>query len=229
MDEFLAETPAPETTAAEEDPFGMGAPVESSFEPPEPLAPPAGGDDPFGMPADSGAMDSFAPPADVDGGMDTFGAAEPLAMPAAEPLPTFGEEPAVMPEPVAPAGGLGDEFAAPTSLGPLAKWRIEQQEKVAAKAAAAEEALAQRVQEAQEAIAQFYAERTELASKRATANREEEAAYIEQRDAAMIADSWESVWKLIDVKSDKEETATTKDVSKDTSRMKQVLLKLKHT
>ena len=58
------------------------------------------------------------------------------------------------------------------------------------------------------------------------AGREAEAAYIEERDAAMVADSWESVWKLIDAnKTDKEETATVKD----TTRMKQVLLKLKHT
>merc|ERR1712087_172261 len=204
MDEFI-ETPLPETAPLEDDPFGMSAP--------EPLAPP---DDPF---AGSGEMGSYAPP----GGMDSFGD-EPLAMPAAEPLPTFGEEPMAIPEPVMSAG-LGDEFAAPTSLGPLAKWRIEQQEKLSAKAAVAEEKLAERLSEAQAAIAQFYAERTDMATKRATSNREAEAAYIEGRDAAMVADSWGSVWKLIDVKTDKEETAS----AKDTSRMKQVLLKLKHT
>merc|ERR1719221_92258 len=163
----------------------------------------------------------------MGGDMDSFGG-EMLPMPAAEPLPTFGEEPMALPE-VVPSAGLGDEFAAPSSLGPLAKWRIEQQEKLAAKAAVAEEKLAERVAEAQDAIAQFYAERADLATKRATANREEEAAYIEARDAAMVADSWESVWKLIDVKTDKEETATVKDPSKETTRMKQVLLKLKHT
>merc|ERR1719221_1015814 len=163
----------------------------------------------------------------MGGDMDSFGG-EMLPMPAAEPLPTFGEEPTALPEPVASAG-LGDEFAAPSALGPLAKWRIEQQEKLAAKAAVAEEKLAERVSEAQDAIQQFYAQRADLATKRATSNREAEAAYIEERDAAMVADSWESVWKLIDVKTDKEETATVKDPSKETTRMKQVLLKLKHT
>jgi len=216
MDEFMEATPLPESAPPDDDPFGMSAP--------EPLAPP---DDPF---LGGGDIGSYAPPGGDMGmgvGMDSLGA-EPLAMPASEPLPTFGDEPVALPEPAASAG-LGDEFAAPSALGPLAKWRIEQQEKLAAKAAVAEEKLAERVSEAQAAIAQFYAERTDIATKRSTSNREAEAAYIEERDAAMVADSWESVWKLIDVKTDKEETATVKDTSKETTRMKQVLLKLKHT
>lgn len=209
MDDFIEATPVPESAPPDDDPFGMAAP--------EPLT------DSFA----GGGMGSYAPPGGEMGigGMDSFGG-EPLAMPAIEPLPTFGEEPMALPEPVVSAG-LGDEFAAPTTLGPLAKWRIEQQEKLAAKAAVAEEKLAETLSEAQTAIAQFYAERTDMASRRATSNREAEAAYIEERDAAMVADSWESVWKLID--SAKEETVTAKDSSMDTTRMKQVLLKLKHT
>eukprot|EP00965_Chrysotila_dentata_P192620 6175288-Pleurochrysis_carterae.AAC.1 len=57
---------------------------------------------------------------------------------------------------------------------------------------------------------------------RACACRAAEQRYVEERDAAMMADSWESVCKLVDVK-EKEDSA------KDTSRMRQVLLKLKHT
>mmetsp|Transcript_17543 Transcript_17543/g.37095 ORF Transcript_17543/g.37095 Transcript_17543/m.37095 type:complete len:149 (-) Transcript_17543:144-590(-) len=121
-----------------------------------------------------------------------------------------------------PAMGMGNEFAAPESLGPVAKWRIETQEKLEAKAAAAEAALAERYQEAQADLEKFYAERTEKVTKRAAENRAAEQRYVEERDAAMMADSWESVCKLVDVK-EKEDSA------KDTSRMRQVLLKLKHT
>merc|ERR1719311_1359711 len=115
MDEFEPEPAPPAPAEGGDDPFAMPAPTAG------------GGDDPFGLgppPADGG-MDGYAPP--LGGGEE--------AMPASEPLPTFGEpEPTPMPA----AGGLGADFAAPGALGPLAEWRIQQQEKVAAKAAAAE-------------------------------------------------------------------------------------------
>merc|ERR1719198_2705701 len=81
------------------------------------------------------------------------------------------------------------------TLGPVAKWRIEQQERVAAKAAAAASAEAAKISEAQAALQEFYAEREEKTQKRAA-----EASYVEERDAAMIADSWDSVCKLVDLK-----------------------------
>jgi len=116
---------------------------------------------------------------------------------------------------------MGNDFMASTELTPLAKWRIEQQEKLSAKAAASDAALQTRVAEAQEALATFYAERTEMTQKRATQNRAAEAEYVQERDAAMIADSWESVCKLVDLKEkDKEE--------KSTSRMRGLLVQLKH-
>jgi len=200
--------PPPTTTDATEDMFGMGPPPSMD------------------------GFDAAAPPLTEPEPLPTFG--EP------EPLPTFGEPeptpmampeptPMAMPEPtpMPPMGGLGDEFSAPSALGPLATWRIEQQEKVAAKAAAAETAMAERIAEAQSAIQAFYAERSETTAKRATANRDAEKRYIEDRDAAMVADSWASVCGLIDISKQAEEKP--KEGTFDTSRMKQVLVQLKHS
>jgi len=224
MDEFLADdTPVAAPVADSDDPFGMGPEpaADGAYEPPPPLS----GDQGFGdMPTDMGGdMPSFG--GDMGGGdMPSFGE-EPAA-------PSFGgdigggEMPSFEAQAAEPpmfgGGGLGAEFSAPTEMGPLAKWRIAQQEKLAAKAEAAEAQVAERLTEAQAAIATFYAERTETVSKRATANRAAEAAYVEERDAAMIADSWESVCKLVDLKE--KEAAVV-----DTSRMKQILVQLKHT
>ena len=46
---------------------------------------------------------------------------------------------------------------------------------------------------------------------------------MQERDAAMIADSWESVCKLVDLKG----TEKPKE-EKDTSRMRGLLVQLKH-
>ena len=48
-----------------------------------------------------------------------------------------------------------------------------------------------------------------------------EAQYVQDRDAAMIADSWESVCKLVDLKE-------KDNKEKDTSRMRGLLVQLKH-
>lgn len=220
------------------------------FGPPPTTATATDGDDPFGLGPPPASIDGFggaAPPLGGDEGLvqpaadplPTFGEAEPLptfgdAEPT--PLPTFGDsDPMPMPESTPmpamamPAmGGLSDEFTAPAALGPLAKWRIEQQEKVAAKAATAETAMAERLAAAQAAIQTFYDERSESTGKRATANREAEARYIEDRDAAMVADSWASVCGLIDLSKQSGEEKP-KEVTFDTSRMRQVLVQLKHS
>jgi len=224
MDEFGAPPPLAATADAGDDPFGLGPP-----------------------PAMEGGFDAPPPPL---GGEEAMPAAEPLpTFGDAEPLPSFGDaEPTPMPdmggadfgapdmggadfgapEPMPAMGGLGDEFAAPGVLGPLAKWRIEQQEKVAAKAATAESAMAGKLAEAQSSIETFYAERTETTAKRATANRVAEKQYIEDRDAAMVADSWASVCGLIDTSKQVGEEKP-KEVTFDTSRMRQVLVQLKHS
>merc|ERR1719502_963311 len=89
---------------------------------------------------------------------------------------------------MAMGGGMGgmdsSMFSAPPGgeMGPVAKWRIEQQEKVSAKATAAAAAEAEKVAEAQKALQQFYAERSEKTTKRAAENRAAEAQYVADRD-----------------------------------------------
>merc|ERR1719198_1641481 len=120
--------------------------------------------------------------------------------------------------------GLGGEFAAP-EMTPLANWRIAQQEKLDAKAKQAEEALAARLAEAKGELDAFYADLADKSQKRAAANREAALQYEQERDAAMLADSWESVGKLVDLKADTSATSKKGEalVEKDTSRMRGLL------
>merc|ERR1719240_1235309 len=157
-----------------------------------------------------------APP--MDGGMPDMGAPPPMDMGGGMPdmgggMPDMG------------GGGMGGMdsamFTAPSELGPVAKWRLENAEKVSAKAQAADAAKMAKIAEAQEALNAFYAERAEKTAKRAQANREAEAAYVQDRDAAMIADSWESVCKLVDLKEKANQEV-------DTSRLRSLLIQLKN-
>ena len=129
--------------------------------------------------------------------------------------------PAPPPMPMPPMGGMGGGFVAPMEMGAVAKWRVERDEKVAAKAAASRAAVAAKLAEAKAALDNFYAERTSKIAKRAAENRTAEAAYAAERDSAMIANSWESVCKLVDLKE-------KAGAIKDTSRMRSLLTQLKH-
>ena len=214
----------------DEDPFGMGPPP--SLSEPEPAAAgddfgmmaeptPAPPSDDFGMPtSDASFGEAAAPPMDMGGamppmdmggmgGMDAMGG---MSMGGGMDMGGMG------------GGGLdADAFSAPPGgdMGPVAKWRIEQQEKVAAKATAAAAAEAEKISEAQAALQQFYAERAEKTAARASSNRAAEAQYVQDRDAAMVADSWASVATMVDLK---EKAGATTDVS----RMRSLLIQLKN-
>jgi len=120
-----------------------------------------------------------------------------------------------------PTGGMGNEFMAASELGPVAKWRLENAEKVAAKAQASDAAVEAKKAEAAGQLQAFYAERAEKTSKRAQENRSAAAQYTQDRDAAMIADSWESVCKLVDLKEKAGQEL-------DTSRLRSLLIQLKN-
>lgn len=158
------------------------------------LAPPAN-DDPFGMPGLATDDDPFGmgPPPGV---ASSF---EPSAP------PDFG-------------GGMTATDFGELSTGPVAQWRIDRDERVSARAAAAREAEGVVKASAKSALEQFYAERQAEVVKRAAANRDDEKRYVSDRDAAMVADSWESVTKLVDMK---EKAGQEYDVS----RMRQILSK----
>jgi len=203
----------------EEDPFGMGAPplAEASASPLE--------DDPFGaVPSSFEASPTIedAPVMpdmngdfpDVGGGLQDMGSGllNMDGMGGGDMPPMGGMD---------MGGGMGSEFAAPMEMGAVANWRVEQQAKMAAKAQAAQEAASTKIAEAQDALQQFYAERVDKVAKRAAENRAAEASYVEERDAAMIADSWDSVCKLVDLKE-------KAGAEVDTSRMRSLLTQLKH-
>ena len=203
-------------------------------------------DDPFGM----GPADELEAPPPLDDGLG--GGGDPMAAAdfgagteASDALPTFGDQPAsgdagllggdmggaAMPDDggmggmgggMGVGGGLSDEFAGEAEVGAVAKWRIENAEKVAAKNAAAAEYEAATRAEAEAAIAEFYAKRTETNEKRAAENREAEREYVAERDAAMMEDNWDSVCKLVDMKE-------KAGAETDMSRMRSLLTQLKHT
>lgn len=178
----------PPRGGGEEDSFGFGG------------APPldAGGDeDSFGMggapPLDSGSAmgvgdDAFG--TGGMGGMADMGGMGGMGMGMPEPeaertsfgsgsSPSYG---------MASGGGMPD-FSQPT-VGPLAEWRMKHDNKISAKAAAAVASLSAARGAAAAEIEKFYAQRKAVSEKRASANREAEAAYVAERDASMVADSW---------------------------------------
>ena len=179
-------------------------------------APEVGGDEfdmvPAPAPIDMGGMNM--------GGMD-MGGMDMGGMDMGGMGMSMAPAPAPPPMPMPPMGGMGGGFGAPMEMGAVAKWRVERDEKVAAKAAASREAEAAKLAEAKAALDNFYAERTSKIAKRAAENRTAEAAYAAERDSAMIANSWESVCKLVDLKE-------KAGAIKDTSRMRSLLTQLKH-
>jgi len=174
-------------------------------------------------PAEANMFESMETPAPAG---DMFEAPAPagnmfesMETPASEALPTFGSEPAPAPE--MGMGGMGAEMFN-TDMGPLAQWRLEREEKLAAKAAEAEAALKSKIEEAQGQIATFYADLKEKSEKRAQTNLEAESTYIAERDASIQADSWQTVCGMVDLKEKAGQ-------EKDTGRMRQLLVQLKHT
>ena len=114
------------------------------------------------------------------------------------------------------------DFSMPT-IGPLAEYRMAQENKLAERAAAASAALAEKEAEARGAIEQFYAERTAKSEAKAKTNQEEAAMFVADRDATMLSESWESVCKMIDLTAKEDE----KEDPKSVARMRSLLFQLK--
>jgi len=213
---------------ADEDPFGLGEPPAApqtddfgdSFGEAPPMAEGSMGEPPSAMPdmgmmGEPSPMDGMGAPPPMDGGMGDMSGGMDMGGGMSGGMDMGGM-----------GGGMsamsGTDFGAPMEVGAVAKWRMERDEKVAAKAAASREAEAAKIAEAKAALETFYAERAEKVSKRAAENRAAEAAYVEERDAAMIADSWDSVCKLVDLKE-------KAGAEVDMSRMRSLLTQLKHS
>jgi len=248
MDEF--ETPAPTAEGGDDMGFGadMGAsePLPTFGEAEEPLptfgeseplptfgdaeeAAPMGGmdmggGDMGGMGGDMGGMGG-----DMGGMGGGMGGGEPAVMSDPDPPPDFGAPASIeglgAPEPIqaapiaAPieAGISAEDF----TMGPLAEWRKEREERLAVKAAEADAKHKAKVEEAQGQIAAFYAELKEKSGKRAAENLTAQGQYVAERDAAIQADSWDSVCGMVNLKEQAGQTC-------DTSRMRSILVQLKH-
>jgi len=128
-----------------------------------------------------------------------------------------GGEPAVMSDPEPLPGISADDF----TMGPLAEWRKEREEKLAVKAAEADAKHKAKVEEAQGQITAFYAELKDKSGKRAAENLTAQGQYIAERDAAIQADSWDSVCGMVNLKEQAGQTC-------DTSRLRSILVQLKH-
>merc|ERR1719272_1908323 len=182
-------------------------------------------------------MDEFETPAPTAEDGDDMGFGGDMG--ASEPLPTFGDA-----EEAAPMGGMdmgggdmggmgggdmggmgggmgGGISADDFTMGPLAEWRKEREEKLAVKAAEADAKHKAKVEEAQGQITAFYAELKDKSGKRAAENLTAQGQYIAERDAAIQADSWDSVCGMVNLKEQAGQTC-------DTSRLRSILVQLKH-
>ena len=77
------------------------------------------------------------------------------------------------------------------------------------------------MEEAQGQITAFYAELKDKSGKRAAENLTAQGQYIAERDAAIQADSWDSVCGMVNLKEQAGQTV-------DTSRLRSILVQLKH-
>eukprot|EP00026_Physarum_polycephalum_P017584 Phypoly_transcript_18852.p1 GENE.Phypoly_transcript_18852~~Phypoly_transcript_18852.p1 ORF type:complete len:208 (+),score=46.22 Phypoly_transcript_18852:51-626(+) len=109
-------------------------------------------------------------------------------------------------------------FSQPSALR---EYQIKHEEYLKEKATKSHEKHQAILDKAKSDIDNFYKERALKRDKAESANRSAEQQFITDRDANLAAgDSWESVGKLTDLQA--------KPLGKDTSRMKQVLVQLKH-
>jgi len=106
-------------------------------------------------------------------------------------------------------------------ISPLRQYQISHSAALAEKNAKSEEKHRQITGKAQADIDNFYKERALKRDKTELRNKENESTFVAARDATLAnSTSWESVGNLVDLQS--------KPLGKDTARMRQVLVQLKH-
>jgi hypothetical protein len=178
--------------------------------------------------ADNAAMDEFLND-DDDGGMgmdtgaDAGGFGEDMA-PNDDP-DTFGDAPMPESHPDAPwtEDQPSDPVPEPEPEKPnaMVEWRRQWRERMEEKDAAARKAKQERQEKARAALAQFYEQRESHKEKMQANNRAEEQELLaKQSDEKTNDNPWERIVSLIDTKEDAE---------KDVSRMKEMMIQLKHT
>jgi len=120
-----------------------------------------------------------------------------------------------------------DNFSGSFSSAPaptftfLTQWTIKHEEDLAEKARKSEEKHREILDEASQSLERFYNERAVKREKAQAANREDEKQFVAVRDSTLAGTTnWDSVSQLVDFNS--------KPLGKDTSRMKKILVELKH-
>eukprot|EP00294_Goniomonas_avonlea_P009678 CAMPEP_0114559532 /NCGR_PEP_ID=MMETSP0114-20121206/10968_1 /TAXON_ID=31324 /ORGANISM="Goniomonas sp, Strain m" /LENGTH=215 /DNA_ID=CAMNT_0001745001 /DNA_START=13 /DNA_END=660 /DNA_ORIENTATION=+ len=191
--------------------------------PAERTEPPAfdAGDDDFGFSGGDAPAGGDTPQEQAD---DDFGfEAPPPAQ--AEPEPAFEEEEAASPEPepvaAAPAPVVSaPKMPEPVDDSPLQAWIKQHQTELREKSAQSEIKHKELRDEAASWIDNFYKERSVKFEKLQRLNLDNEEQFKTSRDSALtIGPTWERVCGLVDLQA-------TID-SRDTARMKQVLLQVK--
>jgi len=106
-------------------------------------------------------------------------------------------------------------------ISPLRQYQIKHSAYLAEKNARSDEKHRQVTAKAQADIDNFYKERALKRDKTEIRNKESESQFVTARDATLAnSTSWESVGNLVDLQA--------KSLGKDTARMRQVLVQLKH-
>lgn len=108
-------------------------------------------------------------------------------------------------------------------MTPLREWQNKHEQELEESAAKEQASKQATRQAAADELKKWYEERTETNQKKASSNRKDEASAEEARQAAVKpgANAWERVVDLIDT------NAKTADESRDTSRMRALLIQLK--
>lgn len=105
-------------------------------------------------------------------------------------------------------------------------WREKQKEDIAKRDAASAERKEEIIRKAEKAIDDFYATYNQKKEKQISANKENEAAFIQARDDALgRGTTWERIAEMIDLQDSRSKTAAKG--TRDLSRMKEILLSLK--
>jgi len=106
-------------------------------------------------------------------------------------------------------------------MSPLRQYQVKHEALLQEKAARAEEKRQQTLAKAQADITNFYKEKALARETREANNRVSEQHFVSDLETTLAnAQSWESVGNLVDLQA--------KPIGKDTTRMRQILVQLKH-
>ncbi|KYQ88171.1 clathrin light chain [Tieghemostelium lacteum] len=121
------------------------------------------------------------------------------------------------------------DYNKPKETAPAMKEYLDKHDKeLKDKQKASEEKRQKKIQEAKQSLDKFYAER-ESKKKTALKNNREHNKSIEGDSNSSTGNTWESVVSMVDLKDKPKDATSTAEKSKDTTRMREILIRLKNT